>query len=83
MWGGARQGQRVSSDTCAVVSSVNAAEKSARIDAGPIGDWMGAMTMKGKFTMKITSPTTYNFSFEASQDGTKWMTVMDGKATKK
>jgi hypothetical protein len=47
-------------------------------------DWkMGAMIMKGKFTMKITSPTTYNFSFEASQDGTKWMTVMDGKATKK
>jgi hypothetical protein len=44
---------------------------------------MGAMTMKGRFTMKITSPTTYNFKFEMSQDGTKWMTVMDGKATKK
>lgn len=27
------------------VLSVNAADKSARIDAGPIGDWMGAMTM--------------------------------------
>jgi uncharacterized protein DUF1579 len=46
-------------------------------------DWkMGTMSMKGKFTMKITSPTTYNFSFEASQDGTKWTPVMDGKATK-
>jgi len=43
---------------------------------------MGGMTMKGKFTMKITSPTTYNFTFEMSQDGTKWSTVMDGKATK-
>lgn len=43
---------------------------------------MGGMTMKGRFTMKITSPTSYNFSFEMSQDGTKWTTVMDGKATK-
>ena len=44
---------------------------------------MGTMTMKAKFTMKITSPTSYNFMFEVSQDGTKWTTVMDGKATKK
>jgi hypothetical protein len=43
---------------------------------------MGGMTMKGRFTMKITSSTSYNFSFEMSQDGTKWMTVLDGKATK-
>ncbi len=27
------------------ILSLDAAEKSARIDAGPIGDWMGAMTM--------------------------------------
>lgn len=44
---------------------------------------MGGMSMKGRFTMKVTSPTSYNFSFEMSQDGTKWTTVMDGKATKK
>ena len=44
---------------------------------------MGGMTMKGRFTMKILSPTSYNFTFEMSQDGTKWSTVMDGKATKK
>jgi hypothetical protein len=43
---------------------------------------MGPNTMKGRFTMKITSPTSYNFMFEMSQDGTKWTTVMDGKATK-
>ncbi|MGO9088586.1 MAG: DUF1579 family protein [Candidatus Sulfotelmatobacter sp.] len=43
---------------------------------------MNGMAMKGRFTMKITSPTSYNFSFEMSQDGTKWTTVMDGKATK-
>ena len=43
---------------------------------------MGGMTMKGRFTMKIASPTSYNFTYEMSQDGTKWTTVMDGKATK-
>src|ERR1700751_3438595 len=43
---------------------------------------MGGMTMKGRFTMKNISPASYNFLFEISQDGTKWTTVMDGKATK-
>lgn len=44
---------------------------------------MGGTPYKGRFTMKITSPTTYDFLYEMSQDGTKWTTVMDGKATKK
>ncbi len=43
---------------------------------------MGGMSMKGRFIMKIISPTSYNFSYEMSQDGTKWTMVMDGKATK-
>jgi hypothetical protein len=43
---------------------------------------MGATTMKGRFTMKLTSATSYNFSYEMSPDGTKWTTVMDGKAAK-
>jgi Protein of unknown function (DUF1579) len=43
---------------------------------------MGSMIMKGRFTMKVTSPTSYNFGYEMSQDGSKWTTVMDGKATK-
>ena len=30
---------------------------------------MGDMTMKGRFTMKVTSPTSYNFMYEMSQDG--------------
>ena len=45
-------------------------------------DKMNGMIMKGRFTMKIASPTSYNFTYEMSQDGTKWTTVMDGKATK-
>jgi hypothetical protein len=44
---------------------------------------MGTMTMKSRFVMKITSATAYTFVFDMSQDGTKWSTVMDGKATKK
>jgi hypothetical protein len=48
-----------------------------------IGDEkMGGMTSKGRFTMKMTSATSYNFTFDMSQDGTKWMNVMEGKATK-
>jgi|SRR3954463_15191365 hypothetical protein len=43
---------------------------------------MGGMTSKGRFTMKMTSPTSYDFSYEISQDGTQWTTIMDGKATK-
>ncbi len=44
---------------------------------------MGGMTMKGRFTIKMTSATSYKFTFDMSQDGTKWSTVMDGKASKK
>ncbi|MFZ0419735.1 MAG: DUF1579 family protein [Candidatus Sulfotelmatobacter sp.] len=44
---------------------------------------MGGMTMKGRFIIKMTSATSYTFIFDMSQDGTKWSTVMDGKASKK
>jgi hypothetical protein len=43
---------------------------------------MGGKVMKGRFTMKITTPTAYTFTFEMSPDGKDWKTVMDGKATK-
>jgi hypothetical protein len=43
---------------------------------------MGGMTMKGKFTMKMTTTNSYTFTFDMSQDGTKWSTVMEGKAAK-
>lgn len=44
---------------------------------------MGDATMKGRFTMKMTSATSYTFMFEMSPDGAKWNTVVDGKAMKK
>lgn len=43
---------------------------------------MGGKLIKSRFTMKLTSPTSYNFTFEMSRDGTSWNTVMDGKAIK-
>lgn len=45
-------------------------------------DKMNGTTTKGKFTMKMTSPTSYNFTYEMSKDGTNWTVVMEGKATK-
>ena len=43
---------------------------------------MGGKTMKGRFTMKFTSPAAYTFTYEMSDDGTKWTLVMDGQAAK-
>jgi len=43
---------------------------------------MGGQTMKGRFVMKILSPTSYSFKYEMSQDGTNWTTAMDGTAAK-
>jgi hypothetical protein len=45
-------------------------------------DKMGNTTVKGRFTMKFASPTSYTFTYETSPDGTKWTTLVDGKATK-
>jgi hypothetical protein len=39
--------------------------------------------MKGRFTEKIVSPTSYTYKFEVSPDGTNWNLVMDGTQTKK
>ena len=43
---------------------------------------MQGKVMKGRFTEKITSPTSYDFKFEMSMDGGPFQTVMEGKATK-
>ena len=44
---------------------------------------MGDKVVKGRFIMKMTSATAYNFTYEMSSDGTKWTMAVDGKATKK
>jgi len=44
---------------------------------------VGGKTMKTRYTVVETSPTSYTFQFEASTDGATWTTVIDGKVTKK
>jgi len=68
-------------------NSMGEAEHSTGTLDGDTWTWlgeqkMGPQSMKGRFTMKIASPTSYTFKFEMSQDGSAWTTVMDGTATK-
>ena len=44
---------------------------------------IGGRTMKTRYTVVETSPSSYTFQFEASTDGTTWTTVMDGRVTRK
>ena len=43
---------------------------------------MGGQTMHGRFTVKITSPTTYSFKFEIQPEGGSWSTIVEGTSTK-
>lgn len=74
--------------TYTAFNSMGEAEVSTGTVDGDTWTWlstehMGGMPMKGRFTMKVLSPTSYNMKFELSPDGTKWNTAMEGKATKK
>jgi hypothetical protein len=69
-------------------SSMGETEKSTGTVNGNTWVWnsdehMNGQTMKGRFTMKVLSPTSYTMKFELSPDGTKWTTAMEGTATKK
>jgi len=44
---------------------------------------IGGKTLKTRYTVVETSPTSYTFKFEASTDGAAWATVIDGKVTRK
>jgi hypothetical protein len=74
--------------TYTAFNSMGEAEKSTGTVNGDTWTWtsdehMGGMTMKGRFTMKVLSPTSYTMKFELSPDGTNWATAMEGTATKK
>jgi hypothetical protein len=67
--------------------SIGQSESSTATLDGDTWNWtsdekMGGQTMKGRYTMKVLSPTSYTFKFELSPDGTAWTTVMEGKGTK-
>jgi Protein of unknown function (DUF1579) len=42
---------------------------------------MGDVVTKGRYTMKVTSPTSYDFKYEVSTGG-EYATAMEGKSTK-
>jgi Protein of unknown function (DUF1579) len=46
-------------------------------------DKMGDKIVKGRFVMKMTSSSSYDFTYETSPDGSKWTMAVDGKASKK
>lgn len=69
-------------------SSTGEAEESTGTLDGDTWTWtsdehFGGQTMKGRYTMKVLSPTSYMMKFELSPDGKAWNTAMEGKATKK
>jgi hypothetical protein len=43
---------------------------------------MGGAVIRGRYTIKTLSPTTYNFKFEMAPEGGPWSTIVEGKATK-
>jgi hypothetical protein len=44
---------------------------------------MGGKVLRGRYTIKTTSPTSYDFKFEMAPEGGDFATLMEGKATKK
>jgi hypothetical protein len=43
---------------------------------------MGGKAYHGRYSMDASSPDSYTFKYETSDDGQKWNLVMEGKATK-
>jgi hypothetical protein len=43
---------------------------------------IGGQKFKSRYTITETSPTSYTFKWETSADGTKWATLIEGKASK-
>jgi hypothetical protein len=46
-------------------------------------DKMGDKNIQSHYIMTETSPTSYDFKWEMSEDGKTWKTIMEGKSTKK
>jgi hypothetical protein len=68
-------------------NSMGEAEQAKGTLEGNIWTWtneqkMQGKLMRGRFTVKTTSPTTYDFKFEMAPEAGDWSTVMEGKATK-
>src|SRR5262249_21388584 len=68
-------------------NSMGMAEHAKGTLAGDTWTWTNEEKMQGKvtrgrYTIKVLSPTSYTFKFEMAPEGGNWATVMEGKATK-
>ena len=68
-------------------NSMGEAEHAKGTLAGDTWTWtneskMQGKLMRGRFTVKTLTPTSYTFKFEMAPEGGEWATVMEGKATK-
>jgi len=43
---------------------------------------MGGKPYHGRYSMTVSSPDSYTFKYETSDDGQKWSLMMEGKSTK-
>ena len=43
---------------------------------------MGGQVIKGRYSITVTSPTSYTFKFEMAPANSQWSTIMEGTATK-
>ena len=73
--------------TYAAYNNMGEAEHATGTFDGTTWTWsselnMGGQSAKSRFVITQTSPTSYDFKFEISQNGTNWTGMMDGKATK-
>lgn len=69
------------------VNNTPTAEMAEGTFAGNTWTWKSEMGNGGKklwssFTITETSPTVHTFEWKISDDGKKWMTMMEGKSTK-
>jgi hypothetical protein len=44
---------------------------------------MGGQTFHSRFMLEMQSPTRMTFTWQMSQDGKEWMTMMEGSSEKK
>lgn len=42
----------------------------------------GGQSFQSRYTIVVTGPGSYTFTWESSPDGTKWSTMFEGKATR-
>jgi len=68
-------------------NSMGMAEEATGTVEGETWTWtsesdMGGKNVKGRFTEKVVSPTSFSFKFEMQDDSGQWSTIAEGTATR-